>query len=242
MKEKKIGIITGCDQNQEWMLPSWWEHYQKTNTLPVTFIDFGMTKSARLWCEKKGTVIDVPIQTSFVKPKESICPIQAKFWERVCGDHLWHARPIWFIKPFALQKSPYEQSLWIDLDTRIKKDLSPLFSTIDSNFAIAPTSDRYKKFANIIGLHLPNEQTYNAGVILFHRDSPTLHKWAKYIPSRNGEFLGDETLLDRIIYEENLPITHLSRNYNWPYFEGDNPDAAIIHFLGPGGKKQLQLL
>lgn len=243
MKEKKIGILTGCDQNQEWMLPSWWKLYEKTNSLPVTFIDFGMTKSARLWCEKKGTVIEFQIGSSYLKQKEDIPPITAKFWERICAGNLWESRPAWFSKPFALLQSPYYQSLWVDLDTHIKKDLYSLFSTIDSDFAIAPTSERYKKFSQIVGLHLANEKTYNTGVILFKKDSPVLSKWAENTLHRNGEFLGDENVLNRLLYEEKISVTLLSRLYNWPHFEEDNPDAAIIHFQGAAGKQQqLQML
>lgn len=235
------GVITGCDNNHEWMLPTWWEHYQKTNSLPVAFIDFGMSKSARQWCKKKGQVIAFQISSSYLKKKENIPPITAKFWERIYAGNLWQSRPAWFSKPFALLQTPYKTSLWIDLDTEIQENLSPLFSLVKTDFAIAPTSERYKKFSNIVGLHKANEKTYNTGVILFKHGSLVLEKWAENTLHRNGEFLGDENVLNRLLHEENLPITELSRLYNWPYFERENPDAAIIHFLGGAGKqKQLE--
>ncbi len=232
------GILTGCDQNHEWMLPSWFNHYTKHNTLPISFIDFGMSKSARLWCEKKGTVIPFQLSSSILKTKEEIPPITVKFWERICAGNLWESRPAWFSKPFALMQTPYIHSLWIDLDTEIQKDLSPLFSLIQADFAIAPTSLRYKKFSHIVGLHLAEEKTYNTGVILYKHASLVLEKWADKTLHQNGEFLGDENVLNRLLYEEKLPIQELPRLYNWPHFEEENPDAAIIHFLGGAGKQK----
>jgi len=238
---KGFGIITGCDQNQEWMLPTWLKNFQKTNTMPITFVDFGLSKSARLWCEEQGNVIAFKLSSSYLKTKESIPPITTKFWERICAGNLWESRPSWFSKPFALLQTPYETSLWVDLDTEIKKDLTPLFSLIDTDFAIVPTNKRYKKFSHIIGLHLADEKTYNTGVILYKHGSEVLTKWAKNVLHRNGEFLGDENVLNRLLHEEKLSITELSPLYNWPHFEGENSNAAIIHFLGRAGKqKQLE--
>ncbi len=64
------GILTGCDQNQEWMLKWWWENYTACNQFPVTFVDFGMTASAKKWCEKHGTVTSFALPDNFFPNKD----------------------------------------------------------------------------------------------------------------------------------------------------------------------------
>ena len=71
------GVLTGCDENHEWMLKWWWKHYTSSNTLPVTFLDFGMSKSAQIWCKKRGLVIPVNMEESALYSKEKL-PIETQ--------------------------------------------------------------------------------------------------------------------------------------------------------------------
>lgn len=66
------GVITGCNQNHEWLLKGWWHHFSKHNTLPVAFVDFGMSASAKAWCEKKGQVISMDPNVSWITPKSKL--------------------------------------------------------------------------------------------------------------------------------------------------------------------------
>lgn len=53
----KKGVMTGCNQANENHLQSWLKHYSTHNSFPITFCDFGMSVSARTFCEKNGTVL-----------------------------------------------------------------------------------------------------------------------------------------------------------------------------------------
>jgi hypothetical protein len=61
------GIIVGCDANQEWLLPWWWDHYCKHNSYPVAFVDFGMSEAALAWCQEKGQCISLPPYSYLIK-------------------------------------------------------------------------------------------------------------------------------------------------------------------------------
>lgn len=238
---KGEGVLTGTDENQEWMLINWWDHYSKTNDCPVAFINFGMSKSARMWCEKRGTVIDFQLPPEILTKKEDLCPITAKFWERVYPGDVWKARPAWFSKPFALIQSPFEKSIWVDLDCEVRKPLNSVFSEFDTpeGFAIAPTTESFQKFSRILGLHRLDEATYNTGFVAYKHLSPVMQKWVENTYSRPHEFMGDENVLNRTIYEEKFAITKLPLTYNWPHFLGDNSDVKVVHFSAKEGKQTL---
>ena len=90
------GVITGCNENHEWLLKTWWHYYTKSNSYPVTFMDFGMSKSARIWCEKRAPVISIPLPKT--ASKEEVDPQKAKIWETVYNNP-WPGRPLWARHP-----------------------------------------------------------------------------------------------------------------------------------------------
>jgi hypothetical protein len=109
-------VVTGCDATHEWMLSWWWKHYNKTNSYPVVFADFGMTQQARKWCRERGTLL-----TLSQKYKRN-----------------------WFKKPRAILESPYKIVIWVDLDCEVRKDLNPLFLHADKGIGV--TKDPYTPF------------------------------------------------------------------------------------------------
>jgi hypothetical protein len=42
-------LLTGCDREQEWMLPQWYQQVRRHTDRPVVFADFGMSSPARQW-------------------------------------------------------------------------------------------------------------------------------------------------------------------------------------------------
>ncbi len=54
-------IIVSCSKENEWMLPWWWMHYHYHNSLPVAFLDLGISLQAKRWCAKRGVVVDQPL-------------------------------------------------------------------------------------------------------------------------------------------------------------------------------------
>ena len=234
------GVLTGASEAQEWLLPHWWHHYIKVSKEPVTFIDFGMSSSAHHWCSKKGAVVKLPFANR-IKDRNQISPITAKFWERIYPGNLWEARKIWFSKVIFFLSSPYNYTLWVDLDCELRQPVPELFSFAHhkSGLAVAPTTPSLQKASRITGLLKPGEQSYNPGVVSFRHGSPAILKWVELSLHRNEEFLGDENSLSRALFEGQFDITTLPLIYNWPFFSGKNPAAKIVHFFTASGKQAL---
>src|SRR5437868_5082609 len=107
-----MGILVGCDKQQEWMLKWWWGHYSKHNSFPIAFIDFGMSEEAKSWCRQKGKLLPLTCPKDFVFPKTLIPKELIGEWEKSYGEKIWHSREQWFRKPFALLQTPFRQTIW----------------------------------------------------------------------------------------------------------------------------------
>lgn len=232
MKVKNEGVLTGCNEHQEWMLKIWWHYYRQTNTHPVTFIDFGMTKSARAWCSEHGNVISVTLPHYIPAPQEKIDLERQQIWEQ-CYPKLWTARKGWFLKPFAFLKTPYENTVWVDLDTLIIKPLTPLFEAAEkTGIALVREVTRAVEKGLSLKLFLPDEDIYNSGVIAYRSGLPIMHKWAKKACEESHLFLGDQEILNRLIYEEKTPVFELPSVFNRRPRDGIDQGTFIIHFAG----------
>lgn len=218
------GVIVGADQNQEWLLPWWWEHYRQFNTYPVTFIDFGLSLSMKEWCEKQGSRIRLLIPDFYILGKEELDTSTSQTWEKGWGQTFWDCRNAWFKKPLACLQSPYRRSIWFDLDCEIRCPLNALFHACEHPSHIAMVRD------------LLDPREYNSGVIAFKRGTPLIQDWAKDAFLRNGEFRGDQDLLSQLIIEQKIEIQEIPSRYNWSRRAEENPEALIIHWHGPHGK------
>lgn len=228
----KNGIIVACDIHQEWLLSWWWERYHAENTFPVTFVDFGMSIDACDWCHERGDVISLPIDGSFVVPREEIPLDLAAQWEKIYGPELWLARPHWFKKPFACLQSPYQNSIWIDLDCEIMQSIDDLFSETDSSSQLALV----REYGTEHLLFMHPDVRYNAGVICFQHGTEIMKKWAQDAILRNAFFWSDDALLSALIYELQWPVKELCPLYNWRMAQGVNINAIINHWVGSWGK------
>lgn len=228
------GVITGCNEKQEWLLKSWWDHYCKSNSFPVTFIDYGMSKSARLWCEKRAPVID--IAPASVATKEEVSSEKIKIWNEMATQHdFWPSRPYWFAKPQAILNTPYEQTVWIDLDTFIIRSIEPLFDACDeTSLALAAEVEHGIISGKKCGFYQSHDAVYNTGIMSYKKDHPFLKKWAEGACTRSAEFMGDQDLFIRMAHEENVAIKELPEIYNWRLTSGWRDDVAIIHFAHTG--------
>ncbi len=223
----KRGVICGAEKTQEWMLPWWWSRYSEHNSFPVTFFDFGMTDEMKDWCQARGSVIPIDIDTAFVRPRSEIDAKMAKLWEKHHEWTVWNKRHAWFKKPFAFLHSEYETGLWIDIDCEILGPLEPLFSQTTSRSQIALareyTSDHLPKFD-------PGAQ-YNGGVVVFKHGVEIIPKWAEGCVTLNQRLVGDDAVLSYLINQQRLDVVELPDVYNWRMMRGLNLDAVIIHWV-----------
>ncbi len=228
---EKKGVLVGTDQVQEWLLPWWWERFQKTNALPVVFADFGMSELALQWCQERGEVLKVDTQDLHVAKKNEVTPSIAREWETSISP-FWHQRGAWFKKPFAMLQSPFLQTLWLDLDCEILGPLEPLYSYIH------PISKM-----GIVRVRDPEEVApwaiYNSGVIAFEK-TPLLQKWVQKALFENDRYLSDQDALSALLFEEQLEVGEMPPIYNWLMCKGVPIHAVIVHWTVHWGKEWIR--
>ena len=217
------GVICGCDQRQEWLLPWWWERYSFYNSYPVLFCDFGMSKEAKLWCQKHGEVVSVALDESFIKSRQDISSELESAWSR--GNFNWGARSAWFKKPFAFLESPYKISIWLDLDCEVLCHLGNLFEYCSTNMPLAMRAED-----KITERAVPCSTIYNGGVTVFQHGIDILLEQARLTLSSNQDFSADDVILSFLIEKTKTPIFSLPKEWNWDAFHGVNFFANIFHW------------
>lgn len=241
--KEEDGIIVGCTQDQEWLLPFFWMNYHLYNSYPVCFMDFGMSEKAKAWCAQRGELFSCEVSEGFIVGKDKVAPKEIKIWEETYSQKVWKARLGWFKKPFAFLHSPYKRAIWLDLDCQVNGSLSPLFDRCEnpSGIAMAEDPDFAQQAQMQRGLLLFGEISYNSGVVVFRREAPLLRKWVEACLKRNDKLMGDQQVLCRLIFEEHLAIGEFSKLYNWQLIAGKNDKAIVLHWIG-GTKQALQKL
>jgi hypothetical protein len=227
----KKGVMVGCDKEQEWLLIWWWKHYHKHNRHPVAFVDFGMTQEAKRWCAHKGEVISLERSKDFMMPESLINKNLVADWEMRFGPISWSSRKQRFLKPFAMLQTPFDQTIWSDLDCEITGSISPLFQKIHSHSGIAIGCEKKSSSEDV---------RYNSGVIAFNRDGYLVEKWAQACLQCNDRFFSDQDVLGFLIQHEDIEISEIASKYNWCLNAGVNIEAIIIHWNGLWGKEVLR--
>ena len=221
------GVIVGSDITQEWLLPWWWDHYRRHHSHPVAFVDFGMSEEMKTWCKERGEWVPLPVADIFVAEKQDIAQSRVLEMENARGKEIWSSRHAWFKKPLALLQSPFQRSVWIDLDCQILGSMTPLFGLCEHSLAMA-REDRHS-----------DQASYNSGVIAFKQGLPIIKDWADQVFERNHECVCDQDVLCALIHEQQLNITEIPAIYNWSRSSQNNPDAIILHWHGPQGKSAI---
>ena len=82
---------------------------------------------------------------------------------------------------------------------------------------------------------------YNTGVILFKRGVPIIEQWADACIAQNHLSRGNQDLFSQILHEHNMRVD-MPEIYNWSRSLSleKNPQAIIVHWHGPHGKKCLR--
>jgi hypothetical protein len=226
------GIICGADQAQEWLLPWWWSRLRDYNDEPVVFCDFGMSEDALQWCKERGEVISIAFDACAVAQKEVVDPQLVKLWENCYTSTVWDFRHVWFKKAFAFLASPFQRSLWLDLDCEVLAPLDPLF-----DLDLAQAQIGIMREFNLT--HLPRFHPgalYNSGVIVCEYGAPLIERWAEGSLTLTDRFWGDEVLLSHLINTLRIPVEEIPGIFNWRVSQGININAVICHWVGGGGK------
>ena len=213
----QAGVIVACDRDQEWLLPWWWRHYSSHSSYPVHFIDFGMSSEGVSWCKERGSYEPLVGFDHF--HEHPVEDEQRKIWETEISS-IFDFRRTYFKKPFALIQSPFDLTIWLDLDCQLIGPLDPLFTVLHMgvDFSVKPQG-----------------KGYSAGVIAFRKDSTTLKAWFEEINRRNELYIHDEQALER--FQITWPLPEI---YNWNPLHGENLQAVVLHYQGGFLKQELR--
>ncbi|MCH9613340.1 MAG: hypothetical protein SP1CHLAM54_03390 [Chlamydiia bacterium] len=224
------GVVIGVDIKQEWLLPWFFNHYEQHNQLPVAIADFGMSKKARSWCEKKGHYFQL-LPSNYQCPKEHICPEKRQQWEDDFGTGIWRLREAFLQKPKALLEGPFEQGIWIDIDCKVEGNIEPLLNCLTFGVELALAPDASENGEQV--------KHYSSGVIVYQKQAPILQAWLARIKKDDALFLGDQLYLSDVIENNEPLIFKMPSIYNWHRRAGENKDAMITHFGGGLGKIEI---
>jgi hypothetical protein len=222
--DQERGVICGCDYNQEWLLPWWWERYRFNNDYPVLFCDYGMSKKAKAWCQERGKVVTVSFDETQIRSRKDVPPVLQKKWEKH-NNFCWSSRSSWFKKPFAMLESPFKVSVWLDLDCEVLSHLGDLFEycSFDVRLAIASCNGK------IISQKFPC-RTHNGGVIVYYHGIDIIEEQAEWILEWNHQFMAEDNVLSYLIFKNNFRICDLPLEWNWLSAYGMNLYARIFHW------------
>lgn len=218
MQDCKKGIIVGCCAKQEYLLPYFYLNLRLHSDLPITFFDFGMSPFGKAFCEKRGTVIAIEHS---IKKGDS-------------NDPFFIIKKGWYKKPLACNRSPYELSLWLDLDCKIHKNFDAIFEELnDHHFAIAKSPQETKKsyVRKLLKKKLKAIAFYNSGVIAFKKNSPILKEWIRYCKKMHTYCRGDEDTLSYLLSLKKHPFHILASSYNHIPLHTKNADIVITHYI-----------
>ena len=144
-----------------------------------------MTKEMKKWCEERGVLIPLFVPDIFVPVKSEMHPDLVAKSEEEFGTLFWSCRNAWFKKPLACLQTPFERSIWIDLDCEVRGGLGGLFESYGESLSLT----RYPG-------------AYNSGVIIFQHGVPIFEKWADLSLDQNHLFRGDEDVLNWILQHD----------------------------------------
>ncbi len=208
------GILVGSDASYERLLPWWYSHLKKDNDTPIAILDFGMSPWGLAQAKKIGTIIDATAPPNIkVKCKVSY----AQRISQACLKRIKH-----------MKRSPFDTTLWLDLDCIVRCNVKPLFAYADhpSGFAAVFNDDIIYEI-----MHKSKRYGFNGGVHVVKKTSPIYDLWIKVAIERADDFYYDDVILSEAL---TAPIGHIPIEYN-----SYSSNAKIKHLVGEWGKKIL---
>lgn len=229
---KGEGILIAADEAVEWLLPWWWSRLQATNCYPVCFVDIGLSHFGRSFCQARGEVIDLKIEASFSDSS-------ADCWETLFGKEWKKSRGGWFKKPFAFLASPFEKTLWLDVDCEVVRPLDPLFKKEGEIYLMMESEPTHARERGLQTIQ-EDEVLYNSGVVLYQHGCGLVEKWAEAVLREGEQFCSDQHVLSHVAHHNSYPVHFLEREYNWRMVWGLNIEAVIVHWAGSWGKEYIR--
>lgn len=203
------GVLLLADSELEWLIPWWFRCFEKTNpNLPVSVSDFGLSEKTIQWLQDKNIPI-IPKTNNFPK-----------------------LRITCFYKPFAITASPYEITIFSNLDCEIRKNISDMFSWAEHGLVLGndlyPMGNNRKLFRE--------HQYYNSGLICLLQNNPTIAQWCSKSKELHELLRSDQEILNLVIYESEATVVELPPHFHQLRVDGDHEKAVVMHWTGSPGK------
>jgi hypothetical protein len=236
------GILAAACQSIEFLIPFWYKALRAHCHLPIAFVDLGMSSEAQAFCRDRGILIDFCHPVPDAGGKENVDPLLALRWEQTHGSGVWHMRKKWFCKPFIFSLSPFQKTLWLDLDCEVRSDITPLLSLCDDSYPIAltPEIEGYQKLFQQYGFSSVLQTIYNSGVVPFIKKSSIIEQWIQESTSASHKYISDQDALSALIHKQNIAVHIMPYEMNWDRTQGHNENALIIHWHSQRGKEILK--
>lgn len=207
------GVLLMADRDLEWLLPWWFHCFEQTNPLlKVALVDAGLSEEGRDYLARKEVPI-IPLNSPL---PDSVYP--------------------WFHKPFAIAQSPFDRTVFCDLDCEVRGDISLLFHWPGEGISLGKDlipSGRYRKFFR-------ERYYYNSGLVGIHTGDSVLVNWCDETLKLYRKFRSDQEILNFTLYETEATIVELPEHFHQLRLAGDHPDAVVMHWTGLPGKNHIQ--
>lgn len=201
------GVIVGCCSKMEYLLPYFYINFRLNSNLPLVFFDFGMTSMGKAYCQKRGLLFT--IDDSLYAPKSD--------------TQLELIKTMWFKKPLAFKHTPFDETLWLDLDCKIYKPFDDIFETLGN------------KWISILAenpLELSPYHGFNSGVCVFKKNAPFISMWIKLSLEEGDKFPGDQDALSCILKNHLDQVSCLPQKFNYLYLKpgfDKKENVVILH-------------
>ena len=133
-------------------------------------------------------------------------------------------------KILAMEKSPFEKTLYLDTDTYMNDDVQDVFEALD-HFDIAAVHNQNRDIYTEKNLGVPQcFPEYNSGVVAFNK-SETKTFFKKWLKEYSEDHQGDQPSFRKVLYERDLQIATLPNEFNYlPRYPGHIvKDVKIFH-------------
>jgi len=222
------GIMIAADRKLQSLIPVWHGYYQRVMDLPVAFVDFGVDEEYAAYCRRNFHYIALEVEGKRdLKTPDALADI----WENLMPNHS-KRREAWFKKPLACQLTPFQRTLWLDVDCAVLKPVNELFDHPKEVLGLVAEDEKFQFSLHVSGLTAFDEITYNSGVILFDRLNPVMRLWSEKARSESHLFMGDQDLLSRVIYETGGEVESLPSIYNHLVRFKRQKGIKILHYAG----------
>jgi len=180
-----------------------------------------------------------------------ICSDIAKHYDcqfKIINQDLFMKKQYWYEKSRMHQYTPFENTLFLDSDTIIQKDISALFEIIEKEHFIVPQFSNWTTQKGVIQKRLKvwdvidkqlvddcislNLPSVNVGVFGFRKDSEFMKHWFEITSKIENAVLPEESTCHLLLLLYKSKVINSLYNYSCKYDSKNVVDAFIIHYHG----------